>query len=64
MKKLFIFAITAALAVAMAAPASAATPALKPPNLPKIPAVKVKVEVKVTDNFWSSWFQKNPIFIK
>lgn len=62
MRKIFAFVLALALVLSVSAAAFAATPALKVPNMPKIPTIKV--EVKLSENFWADYFAKNPINIR
>ena len=61
MRKIFAFILALALVLSVSAAAFAATPKLKVPNMPKIPTIKV--EVKLSENFWADYFAKNPINI-
>ena len=61
MRKIFALLLVMAIALCMAATASAVTPTIKVPSV-KIPAVKVP-EVKVSDSFWDKWFAEHPIVI-
>jgi heme/copper-type cytochrome/quinol oxidase subunit 2 len=60
-KKFFAFVMIVVLVIAMAVPACAVTPAMKAPNLPKIPEIQTNVRVKVTGSFWNRWFASNPV---
>lgn len=54
---ILIFALTLILGIPVQA--FAVTPSIKIPDMPGIP--EVKVEVKLSDNFWSNHFNNNPI---
>lgn len=43
----------------MTVPAHAVTPALKIPDLPKVP--EIKVEVELPKSFWDNWFDEHPL---
>lgn len=62
MKKLIVLIITLCLILAMAVPAYACTPKLKVPSIPAVP--KIRVEIKLFENFWDNWFAKHPITFK
>lgn len=61
MKKVMMFLLVLVLVIAMAVPACAVTPAMKAPNLPKIPEIQTNIQVKVTGSFWGHWFASNPV---
>ena len=56
---ILIFALTLILAIPVQA--SAVTPPLRVPDMPDIP--EIKVEVKLSDDFWENHFKNNPIKI-
>ncbi len=58
-KKLIAFLLALALIVCMAIPAFAATPTFKPPKLPKIPEIKVSIELP--QSVFDNWFKEHPI---
>lgn len=61
MKRFIIFALTLMLVFSMTIPAFAATPKLEIPKIPTVPTIKV--EVKLTENFWDNWFASHPLKI-
>lgn len=61
MRKILAIILVLLLILCMVVPAMAATPALKVPSMPKIPTIKV--ELKLSENFWADYFAKNPIKI-
>lgn len=61
-RKLTIFMITLLLIVCMAIPTFAATPRLNPPKLPKIP--EIKVSINLPDSVFDNWFKEHPIVFK
>ena len=61
MKKLIIFALTLLLICCMAVPAYAATPSLDVPDIPDFSNIEFDIKLELPDNFWSNWFDKNPI---
>lgn len=61
-RKLTIFMITLLLIACMAIPTFAATPRLKPPKLPKIPEIKVSIDLP--DSVFDNWFKEHPIVFK
>lgn len=59
MRKILALIFTLTLILAIPVQASAVTPPLRVPDLPKIP--EIKVEVKLPDNYWDNYFRNNPI---
>lgn len=60
-KKLFATATALAISVCMVVPAFACTPTLKPPKVPTVPEIKVKVELP--DSIFENWFKGHPVVI-
>lgn len=60
-KRLLIVAMAIMISASTAVSAYAVTPTLKPPKLPTAP--EIKVEVELSDNFWSNWFKEHPLNI-
>jgi hypothetical protein len=56
---ILIFALTLILAIPVQA--SAVTPPLRVPDMPEIP--EIKVEVKLSDDYWNNYFRSNPFKI-
>lgn len=59
MKKLIAILAVLAIVMSMAVTAYAVTPSIGVPNLPEVP--EIKVDVKLSDDFWDSWFKDHPI---
>ena len=61
MKKLIVLLLIVALTVYMAIPAMAATPELKPPDLPEIPDISDGIHVELPAGFWGDYFKRHPL---
>lgn len=61
MKRFIILTLTLMLVFSMTIPAFAATPKLEIHKIPTVPTIKV--EVKLTENFWDNWFATHPLKI-
>lgn len=61
MRKIFALLLAVCMIACMVIPAYAATPALKIPDIPTVP--EIKVEVKLPEKFWADWFVDHPIKI-
>lgn len=64
MKKIIALTLALILILSLAAPVSAVTPALRPPDLPDVPDITGSVHVELPDGYWSDYFQDNPINLR
>ena len=62
MRKIIALALAIMLAISLAVPAFAATPALHIPHI-GIPDISGSVEVKLPQFFWDGYFARNPFRI-
>ena len=58
-----LIAAVAIMASMIAVPAYACTPKLQIPKV-NIPTIKPKIELNLSEDFWSNYFKENPLNIE
>lgn len=61
MKKFLSIIFVVMLTMLMAAPVYAVTPSASTPSVPQISDIKFDFNIKLSDDFWAKWFDKNPL---